>query len=137
MCGTRDGSKRVTCPTNANLLVSEFTKGFPACGTAGLKAQGARQSGRVVRDTPTCDQYFRFAHRFDDLFVKQLMGELAVGRGLFLRGGYRNKVEGGGGVSTGFGLLLLKKQMPLRFDYAFDDRGRFGGLHTISLEVGR
>ena len=78
-----------------------------------------------------------FDHPSDDIERLVFGGEVAMGHGMFLRGGYRNNMEVGSGLSAGFGLNVLRRTQPLRFSYAFDDRGSFGGLHVFSLEVGR
>jgi len=78
-----------------------------------------------------------FDHPSDDIERLVLGGEVALGSGMYVRGGFRNNVETGSGLTAGFGLHVLRRTYPLRFGYAFDDRGSFGGLHILSLEVGR
>lgn len=77
-----------------------------------------------------------FNHPSDD--VESLIGgaELAAWDRLFLRGGYQNNLPSGG-LSAGFGLRLLEGARTLRVDYAYDDRGTLGGMHVVSLELGK
>ncbi len=77
-----------------------------------------------------------FSHPSDQAESLIVGGELGMWNALFLRGGYRSQVSEGG-VSLGFGLRVLQRASTLRFGYAFDDRGNFGGIHVFSLEVGQ
>jgi hypothetical protein len=79
---------------------------------------------------------FDFNHPSDEAESVILGAEAALLGRLFLRGGWRNNVEEGG-LSAGFGLDLQRDRSLLRFSYAFDDRGPFGGIHVFSLELGR
>jgi hypothetical protein len=79
-----------------------------------------------------------FSHPSDDTERLVWGSELAVGKDLFLRGGYRTGVLEGG-FSGGFGLRIGQsgRRRPFSLDYAAVDRGGFGVLHTISLELRR
>lgn len=79
---------------------------------------------------------FEFRHPSDEDEAIILGGELSMLRVLQLRGGYRTNVEDGG-ISAGFGLRLGGEKIDFRAAYAYEDHGGFGGLHTISLELGR
>jgi hypothetical protein len=79
---------------------------------------------------------FDFNHPSDESESIILGAEMAMWSKLYLRGGYRNNIDEGG-LSAGFGLHLDRKKNLVRFGYAFDDRGAFGGLHIVSLELGR
>jgi hypothetical protein len=74
-----------------------------------------------------------FSHPNDEAESILLGSEFDLGRGFALRGGYRSGVSDGG-FSGGLGVKIDRKEMPLRLDYGFVDRGSFGVLHTISLE---
>lgn len=77
-----------------------------------------------------------FNHPSDD--VESLIGgaEAVVWDRLFLRGGYQNNMPSGG-LAAGFGLRLLEGARTLHVDYAYDDRGSLGGMHIVSLELGK
>ena len=79
---------------------------------------------------------FDFNHPSDEAESIILGAEAALLGHLFLRGGWRNNVQEGG-LSAGFGLHLDQEERVLRFGYAYDDRGPFGGIHVLSLELGR
>ncbi len=79
---------------------------------------------------------FDFRHPSDEQESMIFGAEAALLDHLALRGGWRSNVDQGG-LSAGFGVNFEKKGLLLRLAYAYDDRGAFGGLHTVSLELGR
>jgi hypothetical protein len=79
---------------------------------------------------------FDFRHPSDEQESVIFGGEAALLDHLALRGGWRSNVDQGG-ISAGFGLHLEKNGLLLRVGYAYDDRGAFGGLHTVTVEFGR
>jgi hypothetical protein len=79
---------------------------------------------------------FEFRHPSDEDETIILGGELAMLKTFYLRAGQNTSTQDGG-RSVGFGLNWGKDKVVLRAGYAYEDRGAFGGLHTISLEFGK
>jgi hypothetical protein len=79
-----------------------------------------------------------FSHPSDDTESLVWSTEVDAGGGLMLRGGYRTGVVDGG-FSGGFGVRIRRDhhRRPLSLDYGVVDRGAFGVLHTLSLELRR
>jgi hypothetical protein len=75
-----------------------------------------------------------FKHPADSKESFCLGSELALGRTLQLRCGYEtNKNEGG--LSAGFGVGFKHGSLDLQLDYAMNDMGAFGTIHTISMDI--
>ena len=106
------------------------TFGAPTVATFGA----AYDFGSSERLKLTTLMEFRHPSDEDESII--VGGELALLHRIFLRGGYKTNVVNGG-LSAGFGLHLGRDEFVFRAAYAYDDRGPFGGLHTISLELGR
>lgn len=78
-----------------------------------------------------------FSHPSDEAETVVVGNELAAFDNLLLRGAYRTGVVEGG-VSAGFGVLFARERhQRLSLDYGMVDRGAFGVLHTLSLELRR
>ncbi len=88
--------------------------------------------GAARRLTLTMD----FNHPSDDVESLIFGTEASAWDRLFLRAGYQSNMAEGG-FAAGFGLRLLEGVRTLRLDYAFDDRGALGGMHIVSLELGK
>lgn len=77
-----------------------------------------------------------FLHPTDEAESIVLATEWSVGGTLDLRGAYREN-EDNDVWSGGLGLQWNVGDRPIHLDYGFVDRGSFGLLHTITLEIER
>ena len=77
-----------------------------------------------------------FLHPTDEAESIVLASELSLGGTLALRGAYRQSDELDV-FSGGLGLEWPIADRPVHLDYGFVDRGSFGLLHTITLEIER
>ncbi len=60
--------------------------------------------------------------------------ELGLWKQLFLRSGFEtNRPEGG--LAAGVGVMLERRQMRVRVDYAYSNMGAFGVVHYFSVDV--
>ncbi len=94
---------------------------------------GAAKTWRLARKVgllTTLD----FAHPSDYTESFRMGGELGLNKILYLRAGYEtSRVEGG--FAAGFGVVLKRKQMLLKIDYAYSDMGAFGIIHHLSVDL--
>ena len=77
-----------------------------------------------------------FVHPTDEAESIVLAAEWGVGEVLAFRGAYR-ETQGDNVFSGGLGVKWDLDERPIHLDYGFVDRGTFGLLHTITLEIER
>ena len=75
-----------------------------------------------------------FAHPSDEGESVVFASEFELGAALLLRGAYRTDAEEAV-FSGGLGVVLGGRREGVRLDYGFADRGNFGVLHVVSLEL--